>query len=410
MLSLETSIQLHLKVGISGAQINDIAVALPELGRGLARQAAVEVVQRAQEEHLERVLSGEAEIACTRCGVVHTSGQSLVRRGGRARKLRTSSGEICFRLRQVTCRDCGRTWSPYAELLGLAPRQRLAEELERKLVEAVTNLSYAKTTRLGQAWLGTEVSARTLHRCVQSRGRQVKFTPAAGCKVVLADGTKVPAGRPRYGTDVRIAFQLLGRRRENGRSVIHKRIAGWSIGPVGWSEALPPGIASEAIVTDRESGIPEVIEAQHPGVRHQLCEWHLGHTMRHLMALDHVPVQERKVLVGRLSKIVWSGGAAAPKRFRRFWEGLTQSRRAQAMLRESASRILYAQPTAERTTSGAEREMREINRRTDVGVQWSVPGVNHMLKLRHAMRLNPDDFERIWSPVRPVRFNLAPQA
>lgn len=410
MLSLETSIQLCVKVGDASAGINDIATALPELGRGLSRQIAVEVVQRAQEEHLERVLRGEAEIACTRCGVVHTSGQSLVRRGGRVRKLRTSSGEICFRLRQVTCRDCRRTWSPYPDLLELAPRQRVAEELERKLVEAVTNLSYEKTTRLGQAWLGTEVSARTLHRCVQSRGSQVRFTPAADCKVVVADGTKVPAGRPRYGTDVRIAFQILGRRMENGRSVIQKRIAGWSIGPVGWSEALPPGIASEAIVTDRESGIPEVIAAQHPGVRHQLCEWHLGHTMNHLMALDHVPVQERKVLVGRLSEIVWRGGAAAPQRYQDFWEGLTQSRRAQAMLRDSASRILYAEPTEERTTSGAEREMREINRRTDVGVQWTVPGVDNMLKLRHAMRLNPDDFERIWSPVRPVHFELVPPA
>jgi hypothetical protein len=410
MLPLETSIQLALKVGVREAQINDIVGALPELGRGFVRGAAAEIIERLQDDHVERVLRGEAEIVCTRCGVVHTSGQRLSRRGARPRKLRTSSGEICFHLRQVTCRDCRRTWSPYAERLGLRPRQRIAEEFERKLVEVVTDLSYAKTVRLGETWLGAKVSTRTLHRFVQERGSRMIFTPAADCKVVVADGTKVPAARPRFGTDVRIAFQVLGRTIQNGRSVIQKRIVGWSIGPVGWAQALPPGIASEAIVTDRESGIAKVMAAQHPGVRHQLCEWHIGHTMKHLMKLDQVPMRERKAKVGELNDIIWKGGADASTRFRQFWEGLKESPRAQAMLRDSESRTLYSTPTAERTSSAAEREMREINRRTDVGVQWSVPGVNNMMKLRHAMRLNPDDFERVWSPVRPVRFELVPQA
>lgn len=407
---LETSIQLNLNVGFSDVRINDVAAALPALGRSLACQAAAEMLHRTQAEHLERVFRGDAEIVCHGCGVVHESAQNLVRRGSRGRRLRTSSGDIAFRLLQVTCRDCGKTWSPYAELLGLAPRQRIAEELERKLVEAVTNLSYAKTSRLGAAWMGSGLSPRTLHRCVQARGRKVQFTPASECKVVLADGTKVPAGRRLFGTDVRVSFQILGRSKEHGRSVIQKRIAGWSIGAVGWSQALPPGIASEVIVTDRESGIPEVIAAQHPGVRHQICEWHLGHTMNHLMALDHVPVAERRGLVAELNAIVWDSRRGGRERLRAFCKRLVQSARAKAMLLDSVSRVLYPKRSSERTTSPAEREMREINRRTDVGVQWSVSGVNHMLKLRHAMRLNPDDFERIWTPVRPVQFTVVPPA
>jgi hypothetical protein len=55
-----------------------------------------------------------------------------------------------------------------------------------------------------------------------------------------------------------------------------------------------------------------------------------------------------------------------------------------------------------------EREMREINRRTDVGVRWSVTGVDNLLRLRHSRRINPDDFERVWSDVQMPSFSQVP--
>lgn len=412
MLTLETSIQLSGKVVLAAQGINALASGLPQLGRELALEIGVRVLEQEQERYLEQVFRGAAEIACHRCGVVHAGPDArLVRRGGRKRKLRTSCGVLCFVLRQVTCRECGSTWSPFPELLGLGPRQRISEELERKLVEAVTNQAYAKTCALADSWLGGSVSPRTLHRSVQERGSRVVFTPVPGCTVAMADGTKVPAAKSRYGTDVRIAFQILDRRGEDGRARMEKRIAGWSIGPVGWSAALPAGIASETIVTDKEAGIPEVLAKAHPGVRHQLCEWHVGHSTRHQLALDGVKPQARKRLVAKLNAIVWGEDSQERKRERlQAFCGAMKHRRAQAMLSDSLDRILYSEPSHVRTTSAAEREMREINRRTDVGVLWSVRGVDNMLRLRHALRLNPDDFERVWTPVRPMRFHRVPCA
>jgi hypothetical protein len=151
---------------------------------------------------------------------------------------------LVFTLKQLTCRDCGRTWSPFAPLLGLVPRQRIAEELVRKMVEGATELSYAKTCDLAGAWLGASVTPRTLHRFVQERGAQLRFTPAAPTRVVVADGTKVPAGPSERGVDVRLSFQILGRHTEHGRVVVEKRIAGWGMGPGGWSDALPAGICT----------------------------------------------------------------------------------------------------------------------------------------------------------------------
>ncbi len=47
-----------------------------------------------------------------------------------------------------------------------------------------------------------------------------------------------------------------------------------------------------------------------------------------------------------------------------------------------------------------EREMREVNRRTDVGARWSVSGIMNLVRLRLAKRHHPDDYGRLWSPLR----------
>lgn len=411
MLVLETSIQRSTKIDSFSFSINDLLSLLPEVGRSCGLEYARKVLEAVQEQFIQQVLNGVAELVCERCGVVHTGGGTLLRRGSRQRVLKTSSGVLVFALKQLTCRDCRRTWSPFAALLGLLPRQRVAEELERKLVECVTELPYRKTCRLGEAWLGASLSPRTLHRCVQQRGEQVRFTPAAPTRAVEADGTKVPAGWSERGTEVRFSFQILGRHEEHGRTAVEKRIAGWGIGPGSWHDALPAGIATEVIVTDREKGLPELLAERHPEVRHQHCEWHLGHTLGHLIYLDGVKVKQRKAYVARLARIVWG------RRMRRrraayvaFAARLGHCPKAYTMLRDALPNVLFDVPSCERTTSVIEREMREINRRTDVGVRWSVRGVANMLRLRQARRINPDDFERVWSPSRTTAIQMVPLA
>ena len=54
--------------------------------------------------------------------------------------------------------------------------------------------------------------------------------------------------------------------------------------------------------------------------------------------------------------------------------------------------------------------MREINRRSDVGVRWSERGIDNLLRLRAARRINKDDFERVWSPVRTDAIQVVPLA
>ena len=51
------------------------------------------------------------------------------------------------------------------------------------------------------------------------------------------------------------------------------------------------------------------------------------------------------------------------------------------------------------TTSPLEREMRELNRRADVGARWSPKGIENVLKLLFHKRLNgkPFIFFYLWA-------------
>lgn len=370
MLSLETSIQQLLKVELETFRINDLVAGLPDLGRRVALQAGAQLLDQVQALLFAELGAGLRELVCERCGVVHAGGATLLRRGSRARRLKTSSGVLVFALHQLTCRDCGRTWSPFGEWLGLKPRQRISEELERKLVEWVTELSYAKTCAVGGEWLGATLSPKTLHRCVQRRGSEVRFTPAPECRVALADGTKVPAGTEKRGCELRFCLQILGRDRHHGRARVRKRIAGWSVGVGDWDRAIPTGVATDAIVTDRERGLAEAVRRQNPDAFQGMCEWHLGHTLNHLLVMDRMKVPERKQRVAELSRIVWGPEEGRAAAYRTFCNALQHCPQAHTMLRNVADYVLSQRRPSERTTSVIEREMREINRRADVGARW----------------------------------------
>ena len=400
MLRVESELHLAIKVAAPGMEVNDLAAWLFEVRNDMAQLILARLLEEIQERHLGRVLRGEVEIACRGCGVIGP--RPLLRRGFRGRKVRTSIGEVRFRLRQVTCGECRRTWSPFPALLGLEPRQRISEELERRLLDWVTRLSYAKTSRVGGEWLGATLSPRGLHRAVQRRGEAVEFRRAGRADVVVADGTKVPAGAKHGGEEVRMAFHIQGRSQVGGRTRVRKRLLSFAVGPGPWDGVLPASLRADLIVTDAGPGLRECVRDHHPGTRHQLCEWHLGYTLGHFLLADGFKLKERRALVRDFMRVFsLPSKAEARARYAAFAEALKSYRRSGPLLRDAAPFVLYDKPSsAERTTSIVEREMREVNRRVDVGARWSIPGVTHLLKLRLAQRCNPDDYEKLWQHTR----------
>jgi hypothetical protein len=410
MLSVETELHLRMKVAARGASLNDLAGWAFTARNGVICELVARLVWRIQEEHLTGVLAGEEELVCYGCGVIHSGPGSVLRRGSRARQVKTSSGTLRFRLRQVTCRDCGKTWSPYPELLGLAPRQRVIEELERRLVDWVTELSYRKTSRLAGQWLGERLSARQLHRLVQRRGAEVSFTRAGPVETVVADGTKVLAGHRQRGENIVLALQIEARRTRHGRAAVRKRLLGFGIGPGSWLKALAPVRDATLVVTDGEAGVAQAVAQQCPGARHQRCEWHLPYSVRQMLGREGLKLAEQRRVAAELAEILRNPSPAARSRYEALSESLRSYRRSHRLLRRAAAHVFYDPPSAERTTGVVERQMREVDRRVDNGARWSVPGVAHLLRLRLAQRCNPDDYERLWKPLQTVHWKLVSHA
>ena len=401
MLVVNPSVHLDLKVEAQTLSINWLVADLRASCRQAQKQMLPLLLERIQEAHLERVLAAEAELVCSRCGLEHCGSADLVRRGWRKRQILTQEGAVHFRLRQVSCRGCGRTWSPYAQLLGLRCGQRVLQEVEEKLVGLVTQLSYARTCQVGEDWLGVRVRPRSLHRWVQERGAQLQLSPDPQSEVLLGDGTKIPSGgRSRLGEDVRIGFQFCGREEVYGRSRAQLRVVGVGIGRGSWAEALPAQLKPALVVTDAEAGLHKFVEERYAEARHQLCEWHVAYTLDWSLIEDSVPAKRRKWLRRLLVRILFRQTTQARKRrrYERFtrWIGKI-SRKAQQQLEQASPWILYEEASAECTTSLVERQMREVNRRMEIGVRWSDRGALNLLRLRLAQQHNPDDYARLWS-------------
>lgn len=401
MLVVNPSVHLDPKVEAQALSINRLVGQVRACFRQAQKDALRQLLEEIQEAHLERVLSGEAELVCTGCGLEHCGGADLLRRGWRKRRILSEEGPVHFWLRQVTCRGCRRTWSPYPELLGLQPGQRVLLEVEEKLVGLVTQLSYARTSQVAQEWLGLSIRPRTLHRWVQERGGQLQLTADPQSEVLLGDGTKIPSGgRSRLGEDVRIGFQLCGRGEEHGRSRAQLRVVGVGIGRGSWAEAFPAELKPALVVTDAEAGLREFVRERFEAARHQLCEWHVAYTLDWSLMEDRVAAKRRKGLRRLLARILFRTTTQARKRrrYERFtrWIGKI-SRTAQKQLQQASPWILYEEASAECTTSLVERQMREVNRRMEVGVRWSDRGALNLLRLRLAQQHNPDDYARLWS-------------
>lgn len=134
--------------------------------------------------------------------------------------------------------------------------------------------------------------------------------------------------------------------------------------------------------------------------RHRLCTCHVLHSMAHILGLDGMAVAERTTLPGTLSGVLSRGGARGGEEYRRMIDEFDAFPRAQGLLERAEPLVLYSPPSAECTTGIMEREMQEVNRRTDVGARWSIAGVANLTRLRLAERQNPDDYKRVWSPLQ----------
>lgn len=399
-------VHLEIKIELAEPSINGILEWYARQRLQLLDQLLAPMLLDVQRRWLDEVRQGRQEMVCTSCGVLHVGGEGWRLRGRRRRRLKTLVGELSLPLVQVTCGSCGKTRAPVAHLLGLREYETMASSLEQRALERAFETSYRRSVRAVESCAGVRISASTLHRRVQRRAAELQLRADPDAEVVLADGTKVRAGRRKELEELRMAVQVLGRQEQEARPRARLRLLGLEVGLGGWPRVLQPAPSTQVVVTDAELPVRAHVRDRYPGARHQQCEWHIGHTLNWSLRVDGVRVAERKARRAELRKILWGEAPLAQRRadYEAFVASLCASPTSQKQLRQARAHILFEPASKERTTSLLERQMREVDRRAWNGARWSESGLGNLLRLSFARTHNPDDYQRLWdsAPSEPL--------
>lgn len=309
--AMDNRIQIELAVATSdkGFSLDELVLTFRELmaTRGLA--GVLELVLNIVDEHLCLSIcrkTGNYKLPeCCQDAAYEVANH-------RSRKLRTSVGSLRIKWRYLRCKKCRTTFVPLREFLGLELHQSKATELERKVVEVVSEQSY----RRGSAHLKTigeiPVPKSTAHRWVAQSDCDKIDTGTDTLEILYADGTgykrrcEKSSGQDNKG-QVRIAFGIDNK----GKT---RPLGAWS--GDSW-KTIAANIngqrkddqpVANLLLSDGERGLITALEPLCDS--RQRCHWHAGHDLSYTMWSDGAPLRERKDARGELAGII---GVELPK-------------------------------------------------------------------------------------------------
>ncbi len=348
----------------------------------------------------------EAPWSCTGC----LSQRGFRRRGFRPkpRTISTAAGKVAFRSQQLECLSCSRRFAPAAELLGLRPHQRRTEALSELACALAVEVAYAKAARLLVELASVALSPRSIRRDVLASAPARLGPEVTKVPVLLLDGTGERAGQTKGGVALHLAIGLVARRREGSRVRVEAVLLGATVGE-GWDvmAGLLAGVRPGLIVVDGEAELSAMAAEVFAGVAVQRCLWHLARGVyraaRYSDKASHDLADSfRGQLEALLRRAYVDGDLDAA---RTAYDALIDDAEgcgawaAAAHLRAATDEALtfLTHPDAGRLVFGhkgrpelgtgvLERVMREMNRRTDVGVRWSVEGIRAILMIKCARK------------------------
>lgn len=407
------SVEIDDLVGF--AELEEAALAF---ARGAPGQLIGELIEGLTEALLEMVVGRrrhptapsdqpEAPWSCTRehCG----NRRGFRRRGFRSsdRKLQAVCGGVSFRTAQVECLKCGRRFAPVLGLLGLRPHQRRTDRLAALAAGLATEVAYGKAARFLSELTGIRVSPRTIRNDVVAVAPDRLGPEDVDVPILLLDGTGERAGDMLRGTKLHLALGLVARRREQGRVVCEVRLLGATLDEK-WQtmgrllEKVRPGL----ILLDGEGPLSDMVAERFPGVPVQRCLWHLVRGMTYTAWREGASKAHRRELRARLVDLLADAHRKQDlPRAQTAYGELIDEMEARGVVgaagylkaaetevftfisHPDAGRLLFGDKGRPELATGVlERVMRELNRRTDLGVRWSINGCRALLMLKLARK------------------------
>lgn len=321
------------------------------------------------------------QLICPDC-----AGDIIIRKGWRKRHLKTSRGSFKLVVLQASCKSCGRTFRPLNDLIGLPFSRRFLDEFVEKGIRVAVDLSFAKASRIIKSLTRCQISAAAIRQKLHARAARLKLDNNVCGKTVLVDSTKVKSGKKMRGSPVHVAITAHKGPQRAGRPSIKKRLLHLHVGGSGKLRKRLKRIGAENLVHDGFENLAGC------ATNVQRCSWHLVHQLKYYLRQDGVRYRLRPFYQNSLKTILWDP-ENGPEKLKTFIKELQNNG-----LKQSATHLNNAVNEAftwindseftYKTTSPLEREMRELNRRADVGVRWSDKGVESVLKLLFYYRLN----------------------
>lgn len=370
----------------------------------------------------------EAPWSCTACSSTHGFRRRGKRPGGR--KINSAVGQLHFDLAQLECLVCGRRFAPMLQVLGLRAHQRRTDRLGELASSLAVEVAYAKAARLLSELAGVALSARSIRRQVLSIAPERLGPEVEEVPIMLLDGTGVRAGDAKLGVGLHLAIGLVARRREGGRIVVEARLLGATLGE-GWDTmaGLLAPVQPGLIIVDGEEELSAMASALWPDTPVQRCLFHLSKAVQHLARYsDGVPLGAAKALRVRFERMLLdayrSGDAAATTTAYEAYLGeldragapvaadhlrVAQPQALTFLTHPGAGRLVFGDKGRPELGTGVlERVMREMNRRTDVGVRWSVPGARAILMVKLGRKYRHGHWAPTPEPISPppARFRL----
>ena len=321
-------------------------------------------------------------IFCPSCGR-----NEHIRKGWRTRILRSSRGRFVLLVLQAKCKYCGRTFRPFTEALGLSFSRRFTDELvEKAIVLGIQNPFQRSSDLLARLTAGS-LSHEGIRQKIAAKAQTVACDADMADKTVMVDSTKVKAGAKERGSSVQMAITAEPGPMVSGRPTIRKQLVHLHVGDVELLRDRLGVMRPERIVHDGEVDFSSC--AEHV----QRCRWHLVHQLKHYLWQDDIPHEDRGVYQSKLKDILFGEWSTAPRMLSNFIKELeTSGCTTSAEHLRNAQSETFTYRTDKNftytTTTPLEREMRELNRRADVGVRWSDKGVENVLKVLFYYRLN----------------------
>jgi hypothetical protein len=247
-------------------------------------------------------VSGRAHPART-CGCGHSRYELKDRRD---RRLRTSVGTVELRQRRLSCRACGKDFVPLGEFLHLERWQSKSGELERIVVEVMSEQSYRRGSAHLELAGEIPVPKSTAHRWVAETEASQWDVPEAKPLALVADGTGFkrrpdPAQGLSNRGEVRVVVGLTKERKWVGYGVWSQE--SWEqIGRALRGEGAEPAVQAALLVSDGEQGLAEALAAV--ANQAQRCRWHLPEELKYALYFDGAGVNQQREPVKQLAALL----------------------------------------------------------------------------------------------------------